>query len=160
MSLLPDITTGYPRVNLRGYEGSKKHFIHRLVAEAFIPNPENKREVNHKDGDKANNQVTNLEWCTPSENMKHAYSSRLNTNCGNNHSSAQKVINCRGDIFDTIKSAEYTFGIRGVGSIWKACTGRRKSAGKYSDGSPIKWRYYSEIDKQAFQDGAPEIVGD
>ena len=57
----------------------KKYFIHRLVAEIFIPNPENKREVNHKDGNKHNNSVNNLEWVTTSENRIHAYKSGLQT---------------------------------------------------------------------------------
>lgn len=60
---------GYMRVRIKG-----KHYkIHRLVAETFIPNPENKREVNHKDGNKLNNRADNLEWATRSENQKHAY---------------------------------------------------------------------------------------
>lgn len=70
--------TGYYGVSLTNSEGVRKFpSIHRLVALTFIPNPENKREVNHKDGDKSNNHISNLEWATPSENIRHAYRSGL-----------------------------------------------------------------------------------
>lgn len=63
---------GYRKVNLYGLDGKcSKKYIHRLVAEAFIPNPQNKPNVNHIDCDRSNNYVDNLEWCTQSENIKH-----------------------------------------------------------------------------------------
>ena len=63
---------GYKRVTL--YPSGKTYFIHRLVAEAFIPNPLNKPMINHIDNDAENNHVANLEWVTHSENMLHAQS--------------------------------------------------------------------------------------
>ncbi len=67
---------GYIRAELFDGDGNKKrYFIHRLVASAFIPNndPENKIQVNHKDGDRTNNRADNLEWVTRSENMQHCF---------------------------------------------------------------------------------------
>ena len=63
----------YLSYNLTMPDGSKKRcYAHRLVAQAFIPNPQNKKEVNHIDGNKANNYIDNLEWATSSENKQHA----------------------------------------------------------------------------------------
>ena len=66
---------GYERVGLCKDGKQKQIFVHRLVAEAFIVNPLNKPFINHKDEDKTNNRVDNLEWCTSSENNN--YGSRL-----------------------------------------------------------------------------------
>ena len=68
---------GYLTVELFKNKKGKTHKIHRLVAEAFLPNDDNKPLVNHKDGNKQNNHVSNLEWCTYSENLKHAWDNDL-----------------------------------------------------------------------------------
>lgn len=70
--LKQSISNEYYSITLNN--GTKKRFsVHRLVALAFIPNPENKEQVNHKDGNKLNNMKSNLEWNTKSENQLHAY---------------------------------------------------------------------------------------
>ena len=73
---------GYYRVQISIKSKSISLSVHRLVALAFIPNPENKPDVNHKDGDKSHNYVENLEWATKSENVKHAFAHGLNSNAG------------------------------------------------------------------------------
>ena len=76
---------GYVQVLLWTNHQAKGFTIHRLVAEAFLPNPNNFSDVNHKDGNKQNNSVDNLEWCTRSYNLKHAYKNGLRV------SSSQKL---------------------------------------------------------------------
>jgi len=71
--LKPNCNDGYPYINLYRYGRQRTFKVHRLVAEAFLPNPEGKKCVNHKNGDRADNSVENLEWVTHSENMSHAY---------------------------------------------------------------------------------------
>lgn len=68
----PAKTRGYCFVYLSRNGKMYRRYVHRLVAQAFIPNPENKPYVNHIDGDKQNNRADNLEWCTQSENVLHA----------------------------------------------------------------------------------------
>lgn len=64
---------GYCKVSLTGDNSYKTVNVHRIIAQTFIPNPNNKPQVNHIDGDKSNNRVDNLEWTTREENMKHAH---------------------------------------------------------------------------------------
>lgn len=71
-------TSGYKRLGVLCNDGvRRKKLLHRLIAQTYIPNPEKLDYINHKDGDKLNNHVDNLEWCTSSYNQKHAYSTKL-----------------------------------------------------------------------------------
>lgn len=78
--LKPDEYTSnskYMRVTLSESGKTKRYALHRLVALAFLDNPYNKPQVNHKDGDRWNNDVSNLEWCTQKENQTHAVETGL-----------------------------------------------------------------------------------
>lgn len=110
---------GYEQVSLRLNNKNKFLYIHRLVALAFVPNPQNKSCVNHIDGNKQNNHVSNLEWCTASENQKHAYkiglklpSMRDNYPTGAEHCLSKKV-RCieTGIIYDSAKIASESLGL-------------------------------------------------
>ena len=89
LKVLSKNARGYPIVSLSMLGKQKTPTLHRLVAMAFIPNPHNKPQVNHIDGDKQNNHVSNLEWNTHQENITHAYKNGLRDNKGENNS------NCR-----------------------------------------------------------------
>jgi hypothetical protein len=62
---------GYPKVDLRKDGKRVTRHVHRLVAQAFLPNPNQLPQINHRDGDKTNNGLGNLEWCTGSQNIRH-----------------------------------------------------------------------------------------
>lgn len=109
------ITNNYTCMSVRLFKNktSKNKTVHRLVAEAFIPNPENKPFTNHIDNNPSNNNVSNLEWCTQKENMGHAAKQgRMSTELhkkmclrGINHH------NCKlrnSDVLDIIKSTSST----------------------------------------------------
>lgn len=131
---------GYVYCYLTIKEKEKNLRLHRLVAEAFIPNPENKPEVNHEDGNKENCCVSNLYWTTRSENQKHAYKTGLQKHKrGNNSKLAKKVIQHDKDgnlikEWESIIDVERTLGIYGS-NISKCCKGKHKTAGGYI------WRY-------------------
>lgn len=98
-------TSGYYRINLTREDGTrKKALLHRLLAEAFIPNPYNKEEVNHIDGNKLNNTLDNLEWVTRRENNLHAHKMKLRDNSGTgnprNILKEQDVINIYLELLD------------------------------------------------------------
>lgn len=123
---------GYLRVALYKKNKSKRYLIHRLVAEAFIENPNNYMEINHKDENKQNNNVSNLEWCSRSYNV----------NYGTRNKSTSKNINqydMQGNFikkWESIKEVERQLGINNA-HICQCCkqNERYKTAGGYI------WRY-------------------
>lgn len=113
---------GYLYVALRKDGRTQKYKVHRLIAEAYIPNPDNKPQVNHKDEVKTHNWVGNLEWMTAKENM----------NYGSRNAKTWKPVYCvelRRE-FESQKAASLATGVSQSG-ISSACRGRIKTAGGY-----------------------------
>ena len=104
--------TGYEYVSLRKNKHNKNYSVHRLVAQAFIPNPNNYSDVNHKDGNKRNNNVNNLEWCTRSYNLAHAIKIGLVKNQCKICRQVTVKYNEKIIIFDTMKDCAAYFGFK------------------------------------------------
>lgn len=84
------LISGYQQIGLRKDGKRKFYYVHRLIAEAYLPNPENKPEINHINGIKSDNRPENLQWATKSENLKHAYENGLRIPVrGDNHSATK-----------------------------------------------------------------------
>lgn len=138
--LKPCVTRdGYLQLNLIKDKKKKVSTIHRLVAKAFIENPENKPCVNHIDGNKQNNNVTNLEWVTYSENTIHAMKIGLKTDPkGRNHyKRAVNQYTLDGKFirrWESIKAVQDKWNLKSI-KISSCCRGRIKTSLGY------KWEY-------------------
>lgn len=102
LATTPD-SRGYPAISLKDENGWHTKNVHRLVAKTFIDNPMNKPTVNHIDGNKRNNHITNLEWATSGENLKHAYATGLKHRPDYAGSSKKRVrIVETGEVFNSV----------------------------------------------------------
>jgi len=137
-------TSGYKQVTLCKKGICKRFDIHRLVAIQFLDNPDNKRFVNHKNGIKTDNSIDNLEWCTPSENMKHAFRTGLapapptrTGQFGADHNRSKTIyeFNIQGELINTY----------GSGLEYQRRTGHNHSCPHWSikNKRPIHGNYYS-----------------
>lgn len=122
---------GYLRVSLNNEATKHKRFlVHRLVALAFIPNKNNLPQINHIDRDKKNNNVNNLEWCSPLENLMHSHVIEKAS------LAKEQPVRCitTGKIYSSIKEATQKLGLP-HSNIIACCKGRRRTCGG------MKWEY-------------------
>jgi hypothetical protein len=134
--------TGYEKAKL--FKDGKRHYfsVHRLVALTFLSNDFNKKEVNHKDGNKSNNNISNLEWVTSSENQLHAFKNGLQkSKMGKDHVQSKSILqyDLNGNLirkFESINQVKRELGFNSFGII-KCC----KKEKKYNTAYKFKWEY-------------------
>lgn len=132
----------YKMVKISKGNTRKDYFIHKLVAEAFIPNPDNLPCINHINGIKTDNRVENLEWCSYSHNIREAFRLGLShnkTGKGNGRSKAVDQYSIDGKFikrWESMRQAEITLKIL---HIHEVCQGKRKTIGGYI------WRYANDM---------------
>lgn len=120
---------GYKTVYLYSLSGKKTQIlVHRLVSTAFLPNPDNKECVNHKNGNKSDNRVENLEWATTSENMLHA------AYCLGRYNKRKIMCVETSEVYLSIREAGRKTGVDST-NIIAAAKGRMKTAGG------VHWKY-------------------
>ena len=143
----PAYRTGYLHIVIRKNNKSYDFQVHRLVANAFIPNPENKPEVNHKNGIRDDNRVENLEWVTRSENQIHSHAvlGHKSSTYGK-RGALCKLSKWVQQIKDGVVIAVFCGTIEakrqtGINHISCCCRGVRKTAGGY------QWKYIEKNDK-------------
>lgn len=140
---------GYKNVKLTDKNGIRKNlFLHRIIAEAFIENPNNFNIINHKDGDKSNNDINNLEWTSQKDNVNHAWKNGLCENvrkvCAiNGRKKSKKIIqkNKNGEVIKVWNSTmdiERELGIL-HNNITSCCKHYNRTAGGFI------WEYYKEL---------------
>lgn len=133
---------GYLRIQLWDHGKCRFVAIHRLIAEAFVPNPDNKPLINHKNGNKQDNRAENLEWCTQQENIRHAWSEGLSKK---HHNYSRPVIQYSKDgslikHWSSQMDAERALGIY-HNNICRCCKcNRDKPDARYSAGGFV-WRF-------------------